>query len=158
MKHYFKEAYKVLVNQSLEDTIYPFSNYLISCYCSNEKIDIKDINQFINSSYKSQDDMFENIVSKLMQEKESYKDYYKSNAVTKILICKFLYEKTNYKKTYKLIQESMMYSIHHFANMKHILGEREHIEFVMDFVEGEKKELLNKLCIEIELMMKWEEV
>jgi len=164
MKSDFKEAYERIRHAPLEDTIYALSNFLTAHFFINYGkgfygksnqgvlrelgIDTSaDVNAYLSA-----------LLEQLEQQKQLFKEYYKSNAVYKILLCRFLYSKDAREEDAARVLDSLMESVDNYANIKNIMGEVEHLDFILHLLKSEPhKKLLQRLSALLETRLKYTE-
>ncbi len=162
MMKYFGKSYEASQGLAFEETIYPLTSYLVAGKflkdlgggAANDP-DVEEIENRFRKGHPKLSDLFAYAIGELNAGVDHYKNYYQRNAIAKIRTCQFLYE-TNPKKSESIFEElrkEMLDSLTHFANMKHILGEKEHLEFLVDMAAGDKQALLGSLKSEVAGML-----
>lgn len=155
MKEHFEKSFARTAAFPLEDRVYSLSNYLIarlglSSYSPALPPD-GPIEEFM-AAYGT--DFYGSVIKQLTEEADSYKDYYKRNAVVKMLVCQYLHENSDPDKAQTIfdhLKKEMAASIRLYANIKHILGEKEQLEFIIDLLpDGVMKTQLEQLMREVE--------
>lgn len=152
MKEYFKESFVRTETFPLEDRAYALSNYLLAEYALYGPDGSKELNEPVETFIKER--TLDGIIKQLTDETDNFKDYYKRNAVVKVLIWQYLKETkaSKLKDIFENLKKEMIESIRLYANMKHILGEKEQLEFIIDLVvkDKAKKRQLENLKREVE--------
>lgn len=141
MRNSFLAAYKVLRNANvpLVDTVYPLSNYLMADFVLNENRKFKLLEEDLGiAGFKSVDELLDNQIGTLQKDKNTFETYYQCNALAKLYLCQCLFDTVGSATLHENFKSNLLNSINDYANMKHIMGEAEHLEFIIEFVKDEK--------------------
>lgn len=155
MKSHFERSFVRTASFPLEDRVYALSNYLIARLgLAAESANLPSTGPVEEFMAIYGTDFYGSVIRQLTEEADSYKDYYKRNAVVKMLVCQYLHENSipdKAKAIFDHLKKEMMESIRLYANIKHILGEKEQLEFILDLLpEGVTKTQLEQLRREVE--------
>ncbi len=157
MKKHFLEACRLLAGGPAENTVYPLSNYLLACNLHPEAINFETIARDLGLNKGTLPGAFlQELLKTLEENKVALRDYYSANAISKVHLCLFLF---NGKPEEQLaaLETSLFESIDRYANMKHILGEIEHYEFVIELLGDREthRELLEKICEQLKARLRY---
>jgi len=155
MKEHFERSFVRTATFPLEDRVYSLSNYLIAKLgLRTDSANLQAIGPIEEFMAVYGADFYGSVIKQLTEEADSYKDYYKRNAVVKMLVCQYLDESNTPEQAQTIFDHlkiEMRESIRLYANIKHILGEKEQLQFITDLLpEGVTKTQLEHLRREVE--------
>lgn len=146
MRDYYLYSYLLTTKSQPEDRAYSLSNYLVSLYFLKE---------YEEKSQKIKEGVEDLIVS-LEERNNDRNDFYQQDALPKMYLVKYLFNED--EKTFSLLKESKLFALENYANNKNVLGEIEHLNFVISMLEKakeneEKIDRLKSLSQEIEALI-----